>query len=333
LTARSVKKAALLLMSLDPATAGELLKSVPSDAMAEIAAELACLRAGSPHEEDPAESIQEFSAMLSNRNQVRPERFLETMLSAALGEDQSAQLLTQAQQLAAQKDPFLQIRAARVDDLARALDGESPQVAAVVLAELPPGRSAKLLGMLASEVQSEALRGLVAGSPPPESARMRLAEMVRRRLNEIRSGAARPADDGGKGAQHRKAAVLLRGLETPAREELLTALGEKDAEAAASVREKMILWEDLPILPDRPLQEVLRNSDTRNIALALFEARPQDAAKIRNNLSERAGSLLDEETSLMSKPKPEEIREARESILSRIREKNDAGELDFEEAA
>ena len=92
----------------------------------------------------------------------------------------------------------------------------------------------------------------------------------------------------------------------------------------------MVLWSDIPGISDRNIQEVLRSIDARKLAVALIEVEPAIAAKIRNNISERARNMIDEETQLMKKPKPQEVEEARETILGYLRQLNATGELKFE---
>ena len=53
------------------------------------------------------------------------------------------------------------------------------------------------------------------------------------------------------------------------------------------------------------------------------------AGKIKGNISERAAAMVDEETSLMSSPKKDDIRQAREKIVTALRELNRKGELAF----
>jgi len=132
-------------------------------------------------------------------------------------------------------------------------------------------------------------------------------------------------------AKLRKTAVLLRGLDASVRGALLDGIAEKDPDTRDGIEDLMVTWEDVAVLADRPLQDVLRNVDSRKLALALVEADEATANKIRSNMSERAGAMLDEETSLLSAPKPKEIAEAREGILDALRELNAKGELSFED--
>jgi flagellar motor switch protein FliG len=99
----------------------------------------------------------------------------------------------------------------------------------------------------------------------------------------------------------------------------------------AAVQDLMVTWEDIGLIEDRQLQDVLRNVEARGLALALAGSDPETIRKIRSSISERAGAMIDEETSLMKKPKADEVEAARAAILKVLRERNAAGELSFEE--
>jgi flagellar motor switch protein FliG len=104
---------------------------------------------------------------------------------------------------------------------------------------------------------------------------------------------------------------------------------EKDAQVGEKVTSLMIVWDDIPQVADRSLQEALRAVDGRQLALALHKAEDAITQKIKSNISERAAAQVDEETSLMSAPKKEDIKQAREKIVSALREMNSKGELRF----
>lgn len=77
------------------------------------------------------------------------------------------------------------------------------------------------------------------------------------------------------------------------------------------------------------MQEALRGVDAQKLALALYKADEVLTKKIKANISERAAASIDEETSLMSVPKKEDIANAREELVSVWREMNKKGELNF----
>jgi flagellar motor switch protein FliG len=112
---------------------------------------------------------------------------------------------------------------------------------------------------------------------------------------------------------------------------MLGAIREKDSAAADKVAELMIIWEDIPLVTDRSIQQALRGIDAKKLALALTNADATIKQKIRSNISERANASVDEETSLMRAPQKDDIAASREEIVKIIREMNVKGELMFVE--
>ena len=123
--------------------------------------------------------------------------------------------------------------------------------------------------------------------------------------------------------------MILRNLSKELRDGLLDAIKEKDEKAGETVANLMIVWTDILQVTDRSLQQALRGIDANKLALALYKADEVINEKIRSNISERATEALDEETSLMSAPKKEDIEQAREEIVQALRQMNEKGELSF----
>jgi flagellar motor switch protein FliG len=126
-------------------------------------------------------------------------------------------------------------------------------------------------------------------------------------------------------------AIILRNLSKELRDGLLNAIKDKNAEAAEKVTNLMIIWDDIPVITDRSLQEILRHVEAKDLALALTKADETIIKKIRSNISERAAQTLDEEVSLMSAPTSENIQSARERIVNTLRQHNQSGALAFVE--
>ena len=91
----------------------------------------------------------------------------------------------------------------------------------------------------------------------------------------------------------------------------------------------MVLWEDIPQVTDRSMQEALRGIDSKKLALALVKADEIIIKKIRSNISERAAAAIDEETSLMSAPKKDDIEQSRNEVVKTLAEMNEKGQLNF----
>ena len=297
------QKAAMLLMSLDTATASEMVKGLDPDVVKGLAVELAYLDAsGFKSSKEGSDVAREFFNSLKNEHVFHLNSFLDAMLTSTVGSEKAVQIRTQIQDLLRQRDPFLSIRTAESHVIASVLESEHPQAAAIVLSELSPKTSSEVLGLMPEGVRLSVISRMTSCEAVTAEARARIAESVCRRFEAVTSGgpgqaAARPEQS------LRKVAVILRNLGKELRDGMLDAIQSKDEKAGKMVTELMIVWEDIPQITDRSLQEILRKVDAQKLALALNKAEEVIVNKIKSNISERAAATLDEETSLMSAPK------------------------------
>lgn len=335
MAASGTQKAALLLMSLEPSTAAELLKSAEPAMVTKIAAELASMDDGDYQSSAGEGPIREFHGLLRQaRGDTGPRDFVKQLLESAVGKQNIARALGDVDHMIQLRDPFRSLRDAPIGKLGAALQGESPQVAAMVLGELPARKSAELLPLLDEGIRVMAVQGMAINEGVAPEAKLRVAAAIGQRLE----AGERPADEPAAVApeeagddRYRKVALLLRGLKSEFREDLLDNITASDAETADKVKRMMVVWEDLAIISDRSLQEALRSVDARRLALSLIGGDPVSVERIRNNISERASSMLDEETSLLSSPTSDETEAAREAILDSLRDLNAEGDLTFVE--
>lgn len=120
------RKAAMLLMSLDSATATQLLRSAPPQVMREIAAELAYLHATGKGKKSGQKMVREFYETLSGKPQLGDRSFLRNILG------ESEEVMDDVYERIADRDPFLQIKNSSVDDIVFAVKKEVPQVIAIL---------------------------------------------------------------------------------------------------------------------------------------------------------------------------------------------------------
>jgi flagellar motor switch protein FliG len=330
---QGIRKAAMLLMNLPSGTAAELLRSARPDMVTRILAELAYLQNQAHSPAAAAGPVREFSTLVTkNRSRDTKGELVQQLLETSMGAAKAPEMMKQVLDLLARKDPFASVRATPPKLLAKALEGEAPQVVTMVLVELPLDKSTELLNLLSDEVRIQAVQSMAAGLEASPEVKIKVAAMIAERLRP-KDGSApiieeAPADDV-RQKQLRKVAMLLRSLEKPMRDILMKSVGAQDAETAKTVSELMVIWEDIPLLGDRVLQEILRKVDSRKLALSLVKADATLVTKFRSNMSERAAAMLDEESSLLSSPKQADILQSRELILESLRAINEKGELTF----
>ena len=320
------QKAAMLLMSLDAATAAELLKGLDAEEIQEIAMEIARIDASEQRDDkEQAKVAREFCSSLQ-QNQTygfNMKTFFNEMLVNILGKEKVEQIQSQVKKTTEKKDLFMDIRLAGTDELVFALDGEHPQTIAVVLSELPPKKSQEVLSLLNEEARLKAVCKMTNPEPIGSGVKQRMASTITERLKSFEGETLVEKPE----QTLRKLAIVLSGLENDLRDQLLDEIGKYDEETGSKVRALMITWEDILSIADRSLQEALRSVDSGKLALALYGANEDIVQKIRSNISERAVAMLDEEISLMQEPLEKEVLDAREEVVKPLREANEEGTL------
>jgi len=344
------QKAAMLLMSLDTATASELLKGVDAEVVQELAAELAHLdAAGSSRDRQSLKLTRQFCNSLQTNHGFRLKGFLKALLKSAVGNEKTEQIQTGIQELLCKDDPFISIRSADSQTVATILENEHPQTAAVVLSELPEEKNSEVLSFLDWRIRVSVVNRMSSCGVMSAEAKTRIAEIVCRRLEAVAAhvrscesknvGAGGPSPTlvaakaeavaGQSEPSLRKLAVVLRNLGKEIRDGLLSAIQGKNRQAGETVADLMIVWEDIPQIADRSMKEALRRIDVRKLGLALVKADDRFFRKMKSNISEPMAVMLEEEAMFMSAYKKKDIEEAREEIVRVLREMNERDELAF----
>jgi flagellar motor switch protein FliG len=201
------------------------------------------------------------------------------------------------------------------------LNGEHPQVVAVILSARPPEYASKVLAAFDEHRAGDiALRIATIGKTPPEMI-FHIEQALRQKLT-IAEDDGREIVDGAK----ELAAILNRGGRD-FENAVLDHVGRVDRELAERVRALMFVFDDILILDDRAIQQVLQNVNSASLALALKGTEGPVKDTILRNLSERARESLLEEIDLLGSVRKEEVEAARTAIVAQIRTLEEAGTI------
>jgi len=326
------RKAAMLLMSLDSTTAAELLKGVDAEAVQELAVELANLdAAGFSGNRQGLNLARQFSSSLQPNQDFRINGFLKEVLKSSVGDEKTEQIQAGIQELLYKGDPFKSICSADPQTVARILQNEHPQTAAVVLSELPADKNSEVLSFLDWGIRVSIVNRIGSCEAMSTEAKARIAEVVCGHLEAVANSGAGGPFPAKPELSLRKLAVILRNLGGEIRDGLLGVIRGKNRRAGEMVSDLMIVWEDISQLADRSLQRALRRIDVKKLALALVKADNQLIQKIKSNISKPMAAVLNEQMLLVSAYEREDIEQAREEIAEVLREMNEKGELAFVE--
>jgi flagellar motor switch protein FliG len=333
MTLTVIKKAALLLTTLDTATATDLLKGQSQQVVQKIAMELSELDLkGQTNGDHASEVTRQFYTELTRpkSGELHIKRFVSSLLQNSAGKEKATELQNKMQQAVIQRDPYVIIADAAPMHLASVLQNESPQAIAIVLSEIPPKLGTEVLSRLDEQKAQMTVWRMAQPTTVSRQTVLRIGETIHKRLTEMQSQqAGQTPEEDTSTANLRQIALVLGGLNKEKRDALLETIEGKDDEAANRVRALMVTWEDIPKIEDKSLQEILRQIEASVLAKALQGSDAIIAEKINQNISERMKEMIEEEVSLMGTPKKKDILEAREEMVQPLRDANKSGELEF----
>lgn len=108
---------------------------------------------------------------------------------------------------------------------------------------------------------------------------------------------------------------------------IMESLEIQDPEMAEEIKRRMFVFEDIIQLDDRAIQQVLREVDSKDLALALKGTSEEVGAKIQRNMSKRAADMLKEDMDFMGPVRLRDVEDAQQRIVNIIRKLEDAGEI------
>ncbi|MHC4555075.1 MAG: FliG C-terminal domain-containing protein, partial [Planctomycetota bacterium] len=303
MTLTGIQKAALLLTTLDTATATDLLKGQSQQVVQKIAMELSELDLkGQTNGDHASEVTRQFYTELTRpkSGELHIKRFVSSLLQNSAGKEKATELQNKMQQAVIQRDPYVIIADAAPIHLASVLQNESPQAIAIVLSEIPPKLGTEVLSRLDEQKAQMTVWRMAQPTTVSRQTVLRIGETIHKRLTEMQSQqAGQTPEEDTSTANLRQIALVLGGLNKEKRDTLLKTIEGKDDEAANRVRALMVTWEDIPKIEDKSLQEILRQIEASVLAKALQGSDAIIAEKINRNISERMKEMIEEEVSLM----------------------------------
>jgi flagellar motor switch protein FliG len=108
---------------------------------------------------------------------------------------------------------------------------------------------------------------------------------------------------------------------------ILERLEQADIDLADEVRRRMFVFEDIVTLDDRTVQLVLREVDTKHLAVALKGTPNEVRPNVMGNLSERAAGNLAQALDLLGAVRLRDVEEARDNVVKVIRALEEAGQI------
>jgi flagellar motor switch protein FliG len=206
--------------------------------------------------------------------------------------------------------------------LANYLKNEYPQTVAVVLSKIKADHAARVLALLPESIAMEVVMRMLR----MESIQRDVLDGVERTLrSEFMSNLARSA----RRDAHEMMAEIFNNLDRASEARFLTALEERNREAAEKIKGLMFTFEDLGRLTGQGVQMLLRNVDKEKLPLALKGASERIRDLFLKNLSERAGKMLREDIANLGPVKLRDVDEAQAAMVLVAKDMAQRGEIEI----
>ncbi|MGH2897499.1 MAG: flagellar motor switch protein FliG [Solirubrobacteraceae bacterium] len=312
------QKAAVLLVSLGSERAAEIFRHLKDDEIEALSLDMAKL-----HQVPADVSGEVWGEMVETclAEAYLAEggvEFAREVLERAVGPERAREIVGRLT-VAIERRPFEFLRRTPPEQIHAFIRNEAPQTVALVIANLHTDLAAQVLAQLEPDEQAQvAMRIGTMRETSPEVIEA-VEGVLRQRLSNVIS-----QDYAVAGGVHSLAEILNhtdRGTER----NVLDSLAEVDPELAEEVRMLLFTFEDIIKLDDRSIQLVLKEVDSKDLAVALRGVPQEVQDRIFSNMSERGGEMLAEEMEYMPAQKRAVVEEAQGRIVAVVRRLEEAG--------
>ncbi len=286
-----VRKAAVLLLTMDEEMSKEIIKDLEEDEIEAVGQEISKLRL-IPH--DVVIRVHdEFMKKIDGRkkNVVGGETRFKMLIEKSLGSEKAELFLGNMESRKGMPGEFLRTSDPRI--LANVLRGEHPQTIALVLSILSVRKACDLMTYLPEKVHREVITRMAYLEKVDKKIIEEVEAVLKEQLESL--GSVEGKQIGGV----ELVASILNQMDRKLESELLDKIEEADPALAERIRQLMFTFEDLMKVDDRGMQVLLKEITSEDVALALKGASDAIKEKIYGNMSERAAAMLKEDLEAM----------------------------------
>ena len=321
-----IQKAAILLIALGPEKSASIFKHLKEDEIEELTLEIANTRSVSPQTKESV--LNEFYQVCLAQQYIAEGGigYAKELLDKALGSDKAQEGITKLT-ASLQVRPFEFIRKTEASQLLNFIQDEHPQTIAMILSYLSPAQSAMILGALTPEKQADVAKRIAKMDRTSPDVIKEVERVLERKLSSLINQDYTIV--GGVDA----IVGILNTVDRGTEKHIMESLEIEEPELADEIRKKMFVFEDIIILDDRAIQRLLREIDTKQLALALKGTKDEIKNKIFKNMSERAKQMLTDDMEYLGPVRAKEVQEAQTGIVNAIRNLEATGEITITRAS
>ena len=315
-----LKRAAIVLLSLDKPKAARVMNHLPKDLMELVSLEIA--RTDDVTKTEQAEAINEFRESVDSRTVIERGSLdlAGELLSQSVGEEEANEIIKNIRD-SLKSVPFGFLHKFKAEDVLSFISEEQPQTIALIMSNLPTGLAADILKDLPPDKQLDVIRRVAS----MEQTSPEFVEMVEASLkNRMVSLFGQQSDQVGGVPL---VAQILNVADRTTSKNILDTMGQESEELVEEIQRLMFVFDDIAKLDDKSIQAVLKEVDNSQWAMALKGASSDIRGKILGNLSKRAAENLEEEMGYLGPVRVSDVEGVQQEIVDTVRRLEEAGTI------
>ncbi|MBC8062231.1 MAG: flagellar motor switch protein FliG [Clostridiaceae bacterium] len=316
-----VQKTAILFITLGPDAAAPIIKKLPEREIQKITYEIANMNTV---KNDLKQSIlSEFMDMNKAKDYLIEGGldYARDLLGKALGTQRAKEILDQVTEATEQFRPFAIARKADAHQLLNVITNEHPQTIALILCYLQPDKAGQIVSSLPEEIQGDVAFRIANMSNTSPMVIKEIEKVLNTKLSSVVK-----SDLTVIGGVETIVAILNQ-VDRTTEKNITEGLERVDPELAEKVKQSMFIFEDIITLDDVSIQRILREVESKDLALALKGCSDEVSASIFRNQSKRAAASLKEDMEFLGPVRLMDVEKAQMKIVGTIRRLEDAGEI------
>ena len=295
------------------------MKYLSDSEIEDIAQSIAELDVVTTEQEDDA--LEEFEQLLIAGKYVSQGGldFARGALEKAMGPRRAQGLLDRV--TSTTTSGFYMLRNVDPNQIVPFISKEHPQTIALILSQLDATQAAGVLNGLAEELQSDVSYRIATMENISPQVLRELEESLANDLQAVLTGQI--TEIGGPKA----VAEMLNRTGRSTEKAVLERLDAQDPELAEEVRNQMFVFDDIAKLTDREIQMILREVDTKDLAVALKGGSQELQDRIFGNVSERVGTMIKEEMEFSGPVRMSDVEDVQLRVVQTVRQLEEAGQV------
>ena len=315
-----LKKAAIILLSLDKPKAARVMNHLSKDLMELVSLEIA--RTDDVTKSEQEEAISQFSEAIDSRTVIERGSLdlAGELLSQSVGEEEANEIIKNIRN-SLKSVPFGFLHKFKAEDILSFISEEQPQTIALIMSNLPTGLAADILKDLPPDKQLDVVRRVAS----MEQTSPEFVEMVEASLKKRMVSLFGQQSDQVGGVP--LVAQILNVADRATSKYILDTIGQASEELVDEIQRLMFVFDDIAKLDDKSIQAVLKEVDNGQWAMALKGASPDIKGKILGNLSKRAAENLEEEMGYLGPVRVSDVEGVQQEIVDTVRRLEEAGTI------